>query len=85
MVEIAERTNELKTVSVEKDTWIVELPAELCRREGFDEGTMASFTFKDGAIQASYIRLPAKKLRDVAKSIMVEDRALYEELKRLGD
>ena len=34
MVEVIENANELKTVSVGKDTWILELPAELCQREG---------------------------------------------------
>ena len=29
-----------------KDTWILELPAELCSREGFAEGTLASLTTK---------------------------------------
>ena len=85
MSNVMEQTNELRTVSVEKDTWIVELPAELCRREGFAEGTMASFTFKDGAIQASYISPPAKKLRDISQKLLVQDRKLYAELKRIGD
>ena len=77
--------SELKTVSVEKDTWILELPAELCRREGFAQGTLASLTFKDGAIQASFIRPPSKKLQDISKRLLDKNRALYEELKRLGD
>ena len=46
MLETLEQTNELKTVRVEKDTWILELPAELCSREGFAEGTLASLTTK---------------------------------------
>ena len=35
MIETAEKIGELKTVSVEKDTWILELPVEICRKEGF--------------------------------------------------
>jgi hypothetical protein len=85
MIETAERANELKTVSVEKDTWILELPAELCQREGYEEGTMASLTFKDGAIQASFIRPPSKKLRDISQKLLKKNRKLYEELKRIGD
>ena len=30
--------SEIKTVTVEKDTWVLELPAEICSREGFAEG-----------------------------------------------
>ena len=50
------KVNELKTISIEKDTWILELPEELCSREGFAVGTLASLTVKDGAIQGSFIR-----------------------------
>jgi hypothetical protein len=46
MSEAAENANELKTVSLEKDTWALALPAELCRREGFAKGTAACLTFK---------------------------------------
>jgi hypothetical protein len=47
---------ELKTVSVEKDTWILELPEEICSREGFAEGTLASLTIRNGAIRGEFIR-----------------------------
>ena len=66
MLETLEQTNELKTVRVEKDTWILELPAELCLREGFAEGTLASLTIKDGAIQGSFIR-PTEKAKQSAE------------------
>ena len=66
MLETVEQTNELKTVRVEKDTWILELPAELCSREGFAPGTLASLTIKDGAIQGSFIR-PTEKAKQAAK------------------
>ncbi|HEY0461668.1 MAG TPA: hypothetical protein VGC97_21195 [Pyrinomonadaceae bacterium] len=66
MSEILEKTDELKTVSVEKDTWILELPAEVCKREGFAEGMLVSLTIKDGGIQASYIH-PTEKARKSAE------------------
>ncbi|MCY7375377.1 MAG: hypothetical protein LH472_05330 [Pyrinomonadaceae bacterium] len=56
MIETLEKTGEIKTVKVEKDTWILELPEEICSREGFAKGTLASLTIKDGAIQGSFIR-----------------------------
>lgn len=80
-----EKNNELKTVKAKKDTWILELPAEICRHEGYAEGTMVSLTFKDAGIQASIIRPPSPKLQEIAKKVLEEDRELYEELKRLGD
>lgn len=47
--------SEIKTVSVEKDTWILELPPEICSREGFAKGTLASLTVKNGAITGTFI------------------------------
>ncbi len=60
MIKISEKTDELKTVKVEKDTWILELPEEICSREGLTKGTLASLTVKDGAIHGAFIR-PTKE------------------------
>ena len=60
MIETLEKTGELKTVKLEKDTWILEVPAEVCRREGFAEGTLISLTIKNSGIQTSYIH-PSEK------------------------
>ncbi|CAN5433381.1 hypothetical protein BH10ACI1_BH10ACI1_20190 [soil metagenome] len=53
-------------MSIEKDTWILELPEELYAREGFAVGTLASLTVKDGAIQGSFIR-PTEKAKQSAE------------------
>jgi hypothetical protein len=66
MIETLEKKDELKTVSVEKDTWILELPREICEKEGFAEGTLVSLTFKDSGIQTSYIR-PSQKAKESAE------------------
>lgn len=66
MLETLEKTDELKTVKREKDTWVLEVPAEICRREGFAEGTLVSLTFKNSGIQTSYIR-PSEKARKSAE------------------
>jgi hypothetical protein len=66
MIKTLEKTDEMKTVKQEKDTWILELPAEICRREGFADGTLVSLTFKDSGIQTSYIH-PSEKARKSAE------------------
>ena len=66
MIETLEKTDELKTIKQEKDTWILELPAEICRREGFADGTLVSLTFKDSGIQTSYIH-PSEKSKKSAE------------------
>lgn len=55
MIETLEKTDEIKTIKFQKDTWVLEVPAEVCQKEGFAEGTLVSLTFKDGGIQTSYI------------------------------
>jgi hypothetical protein len=61
-----EQTNKLKTISVEKDTWVMELPEELCSREGFANGTLASLTVKNGAIRGTFIH-PSQRAKESAK------------------
>ena len=85
MIETLEKTDELKTVSVEKDTWILELPSEICEKEGFAEGTLVSLTIKNSGIQANFIKPPTKKLQEISKRLLKENHKLYEELKRIGD
>lgn len=80
-LETLEQTNELKTVRVEKDTWILELPAEVCSREGFAEGTLASLTIKDGAIQASFIR-PSEKAKQSAERFINKYGDFMKEMER---
>jgi hypothetical protein len=66
MIETLGKTDELKTIKQEKDTWVLEVPAEICQREGFAEGTLVSLTFKNSGIQTSYIH-PSEKARKSAE------------------
>jgi hypothetical protein len=84
MLEVTENANELKTVSLEKDTWAWALPAELCRREGFAEGTLACLTFKNGAVQTSLVE-PSAEVEDWVKQIADEEAEYFAEMKRRGD
>ncbi len=84
MIETLEKTNELKTIRQEKDTWVLEVPAEICQREGFAEGTLVSLTFKDGAIQSSYIR-PSPATESFLDRVVEEEKEYFEEMKRIGD
>jgi|GEM_PF-3567049 len=86
MVEVleVENTSEIKTVKVEKDTWILELPAEICQREGFSEGTMVSLTIKDGGIKTSIIR-PSTEIEDFVNRVIEDEKEYFEEIKQLGD
>lgn len=68
-----------------KDTWVLKLPPEVCEREGFAKGTLVSLTVRNSGIETSFIRPPSLKLQKASKKILVENRELYEELKKLDD
>ena len=70
--------------TVEKNTWILKLPTETCRREGLAEGTMVSLTVKDHGIQATFVR-PLAKIDDFVNRVVKEEKEYFEEMKRLGD
>ena len=52
----------IRTVQIVKNTWILEMPTEICRHEGLADGTLVSLTIKDHGIQAQFIRPPSKRL-----------------------
>ena len=84
MSKTTKKTNELKTVSVAKDTWILEVPPEVCRKEGFAEGTLISLTLKNDSISGVYLK-PSKEIDDFVEKVIEEEREYLEEMKRVGD
>ena len=84
MMEITEKKNELKTVSIKKDTWILEVPNEVCENEGFPEGTMISLTLKNDSISGTYLK-PSKEIDDFVNKVIEEESEYFEEIKRIGD
>jgi len=66
MIDTLKQTDELKTVKFEKDTWILEVTAEVCRKEGFAKGTLVSLTFKNSGIETLYIH-PTEKAKKSAE------------------
>jgi hypothetical protein len=67
---------ELTTVSLEKDTWILEVPAEVCQREGFPSGTLISLTLKNNAVIGEYLK-PSQEIDDFVNRIVKEDAKFF--------
>lgn len=84
MIKTLEKVTELKTVKCEKDTWILELPAEICEKEGFAEGTLVSLTFRNSGIKSSYIK-PSIETESFLDRVVEEEKEYFEEMKRIGD
>ena len=81
MIETSEK---IRTVKVEKDTWILEVPPEVCQKEGFAQGTLVSLTLKNDAISGVYLK-PSKEIDDFVSRIIEEEAEYFEEIKRIGD
>lgn len=79
-----EHTDEIKTVSVKKDTWILEVPGEVCKNEGFPEGTMISLTLRNDSITGVYLK-PSAEIDDFVQKVIEEESEYLEEIKRVGD
>ena len=84
MSEVLEKKDMLKTVSVEKNTWILEVPDEICQKEGFAEGTMISLTLKNDSISGVYLK-PSKEIDDFVNKVVEEEGEYFEEIKHIGD
>jgi hypothetical protein len=83
MLETTEKTNELKTFAVQKDTWILEVPPEVCKNEGFAEGTLISLTLKNDSISGVYLK-PSKEIEDFVSRVVDEELDYFDEIKQIG-
>lgn len=62
MVSSVETIEKAKSIMAKKDTWVFEVPEDVCDREGLGKGTLVSLTIKDGAITSTFIpRSPEAK------------------------
>ncbi len=84
MIKTTRKTNQFKTVSVAKDTWILEVPPEVCRQEGFANGMMIGLTLKNDSISGVYLK-PSKEIDDFVSCVVEEESGYFEEIKRIGD
>jgi hypothetical protein len=79
------KTEDQPTGKTVKDTWLLRLPKDICDKEGFAEGTLVSVTIKDGGIQSTFIRPPSKKIQEISRKFIEDDRELHRRLKEIGD
>lgn len=84
MIETSNKDRTIKTVSVEKDTWVLELPDEICASEGFASGTLASLTIKNGAIRGTFIS-PTVDAKRSAKRFIDKYGDFMKEIEEIDD
>ena len=70
--------------SKEKDTWILRLPDDICRREGFAEGTMISLTIRNAGIKTELIP-HNEEATEAAREFIEQYADFMREMERIGD
>lgn len=83
-IEKIETEQKQELPQTEKDTWILKLPADVCQREGFAEGTMISLTVKNGGIQTTIIHRTSEA-KESAKRFIEKHGDFMKEMERVGD
>lgn len=73
---------ELTMVNRIKNTWVFEVPEDICKEEGFAEGTLVSLTLRNSGIEASYIH-PSETSRRSAERFIEKYGDFMKEIEEL--
>ena len=66
-------------------SWLVEIPTNVIQELGLEEGSRIALTIKDGEISGDVLPPLSPELKVISQKILEKRRAVYKELKRLGD
>jgi hypothetical protein len=66
-------------------SWLVEIPINVIQELGLDEGSRVALTIKDGEISGDVLPPLSPESKVISQKILEKRRAVYKELKRLGD
>ena len=65
--------------------WVIEIPSEIARAMGVEEGSRAVLHVKDGNLGIEILPPPSPALKAAARRIHDKHQEAFEEMKRLGD
>ena len=83
MSKTLESSQRIKTVG---KSWVIRLPKSFTQTNKLEPGTQVLLTIKKGtAIEAEILPPLSKDLSRVAAAVLKRRRAVYDELKRIGD
>lgn len=78
MIETLEKTEKYSS-------WIIEMPSDIARQEGYAEGSKVILTFQNGKIQPIILPPTSGNIKKEVSRIIEKYGETFEELKRLGD
>ena len=65
--------------------WVIEMPPELAQAIGVAEGSTVLLYAHEGGIRTEILPPVAPEIEAISGYLLKKNRALYEELKRIGD
>lgn len=78
MIETLEKTEKYSS-------WIIEMPFDIAKQEGYAEGSKVILTFENGKITPQILPPADEKVKKEVNRIVEKYGEAFEELKRLGD
>lgn len=66
-------------------SWIIEMPSDIAKQEGYAEGSKVVLTFQNGTIIPQILPPTSNELKTEVDRIINKYDESFEELKRLGD
>ena len=67
------------------NSWIIEIPSDIAKQEGYAEGSKVILTFQNGKIKPKVLPPTSEKIKKEVNRIIGKYSETFEELKRLGD
>ena len=65
--------------------WVVDLPSEMAQAIGVVEGSMIILYAHEGGVRTEILPPVSAEIKNVSQYLLHKNRALYEEMKKVGD
>ena len=65
--------------------WIIDLPDEMAQTIGVEAGSMVVLYANEAGLRTEVLPPVSQKIKDISQYLLTKNRAVYEELKKLGD
>jgi hypothetical protein len=66
-------------------SWIIEMPSDIAKQEGYAEGSKVILTFQNGNIKPEILPPTTDEIKKEVNRIIGKHNQTFQELKRLGD
>ena len=65
--------------------WIIDLPDEMAQTIGVEAGSLVVLYANEAGLSTEILPPVSQKIKDISQYLLTKNRAVYEELKKLGD